>query len=80
MSLSVQLTNYPDLHKFITFKVHVRSAEVIEVVEEEFLEFNHKLVLLVLGITIIFFVAVILIIGLNICGAPEEEEKKEPVE
>ena len=79
MSLSVQLTNYPDLHKFITFKVHVRSAEVIEV-EEEVLEFNHKLVLLVLGITIMFFVAVILIIGLNICGAPEEEEKKEPVE
>ena len=79
MSLSVQMTNYPDLHKFITFKVHVRSAEVIEV-EEEVLEFNHKLVLLVLGITIMFFVAVILIIGLNICGAPEEEEKKEPVE
>mgnify|MGYP001028592951 FL=1 len=79
MSLSVQMTNYPDLHKFITFKVHVRSAEVTEV-EEEVLEFNHKLVLLVLGITIMFFVAVILIIGLNICGAPEEEEKKEPVE
>jgi hypothetical protein len=70
----VQFTNYPDLHQFITFKVHIRSAEVIEV-EEEVLEFNHKLVLLVLGITIMLFMTVILMVGLKICGAPVKEEK-----
>ena len=86
MTLSVQKPNYPDLHEKITFKIHVSSAVVPEPeveeleLEPEGLEFNHKLVIFMLGITLIFSVAVVLMATCNIGGAPEDGKKKEKLE
>ena len=58
MNLQVSLAYYPDVKNSITFKVNVGHPAAEEEAEVEGLEFNHKLVLIVLGITLFLFVAV----------------------